>query len=231
MPGAAKPRRRSLEGRDQYRIIPSRYPPVAVFETLVSADELDILYALEALTNDRLQAQAGDLYLLPKDEWVSGPGATVVMAAFTHIGRPSRFSDGSYGVYYAALDEATAIAETVFHSERRLRDTREPPIELEMRCYRGRVSAPLDDIRGERFAALRQPELETWADCQRFAAARRADGANGLLYSSARRAGGQCIAAFRPKAVSLPQSIRHLRYRWNGERISHVLGVEELSVD
>src|SRR5690606_31405237 len=121
------PRRRNIAGTTQYRIVPSIFPPVALFETLVAAEELEVLYAIESLTNDRLNAQAGNLYLVPKEEWVTGPGASVVMAAFTHIGRASRFSAGAYGVYYAGRDLDTAIAETVFHSERRLRDTDEEP--------------------------------------------------------------------------------------------------------
>ncbi len=37
----------------------------------------------------------------------------MVMAPFTHLNpKGSRFSDGSYGVYYAAKRLSTAIAET-----------------------------------------------------------------------------------------------------------------------
>ena len=217
-----------LGGAAQFRIVPSRFPPVALFERLVSPDELETLYAIESLTNDRVQAEAGQLYLLPRDEWVTGPGASVVMAAFTHLGRPSRFSDGSYGVYYAALDEETAIVETVFHAERRLRDTEEPPIELDMRTYVGRIERPLDDVRGKAYKHLRNPDLATWPVCQRFGSKRRSAGCSGLLYRSARRADGECIAAFRPRAVSRPAQGRHLRYCWNGTRIDRVLGVSEI---
>jgi hypothetical protein len=225
---ADAPRRRNLTGTSQYRIIPSRFPPVALFESLVSSDELEVLFAIESLTNDRLQAEAGNLYLLPKEEWTTGRGASVVMAAFTHIGRASRFSAGEYGVYYAALDIDTAVAETVFHTERRLRDTDEEAIELDMRCYEGTVAAPLEDVRGPRFAHLRNPDLGTWPVCQAFGAARREAGAFGLLYRSVRFNGGECIAAFRPHAVSLPIQRQHFRYCWNGERIDRVLTVSRI---
>ncbi|MDX1515633.1 MAG: RES family NAD+ phosphorylase [Woeseiaceae bacterium] len=228
MPGAAKLRRRNLAGSRQYRIIPSRFPPIALFERLVDADELEIAYAIESLTNDRVQAGAGDLYLVDKEDWVTGPGASIVMAAFTHVGRESRFSDGSYGVYYAGLDEATAIAETVFHTERRMRETAEPPIELEMRCYIGTVQLPLDDIRGKAYEHLRDPDLATWPVCQAFGAERRAAESNGLLYVSARRKGGRSIAAFTPRAVSRPRQGRHLKYCWNGERVVRVLDVRRI---
>lgn len=225
---ADAPRRRNLAGTAQYRIIPSVFPPVSLFETLVSADELEVLYAIESMTNDRLQAEAGNLFLLPKEEWVTGPGASVVMAAFTHIGRASRFSAGGYGVYYAGRDVDTAITETVFHSARRLRDTEEEPIELDMRCYTGTVETALEDVRGRRFIHLQDPDLASWPVCQSFGSRRRDAGAFGLLYKSVRHEGGQCIAAFRPRAVSLPVQAQHFRYRWNGERIDRVMTVSHI---
>ncbi|MEN7342031.1 MAG: RES family NAD+ phosphorylase [Pseudomonadota bacterium] len=228
MPGEDKPRRRNLKGDKQFRIIPTRFPPVDIFESLVSADELEILFAIESMTNDRLQAQAGNLSNVPRTQWVTGPGATVVMAAFTHIGNASRFSNGDYGVYYAALDEDTAIAETVFHQQRRLAATREAPIEIDMRVYVGRCDASFEDIRGERWRHLQDPDLGRWPIAQAFGAERRAAGASGLLYKSARRQRGQCIAAFLPKAVSLPRQGRHLRYSWDGEKIAHVFSVGNL---
>lgn len=222
---AETPRRRHLRNARQFRIIPTRFPPIRLFETLVSPEDLEIAYAIESLTNDRVQAEAGDLYLVPKAEWVTGSGASIVMAAFTHIGRANRFSDGRYGIYYAGLDEDTAIAETVFHTERRLRDTDEAPIELDMRSYVGSIEQPLEDIRGSRYAQFRDPDLTTWPKCQRFGKARREAGASGLLYRSARRQGGECVAAFRPRAVSIPMPGARFRYCWNGSRIDRVLTV------
>jgi hypothetical protein len=225
---AEAPRRRHLRRTQQFRIIPTRFPPIQLFETLVSPDELEIAYAIESLTNDRIQAEAGDLYLLPKTEWVTGSGASIVMAAFTHIGRASRFTDGRCGIYYAGLDEDTAIAETVFHTERRLRDTDEAPIELDMRSYVGSIEQSLEDIRGARYARFRDPDVATWPRCQRFGAARREAGAWGLLYRSARHHRGECTAAFRPRAVSIPVPGARLRYCWNGSRVDRVLTVGEI---
>jgi hypothetical protein len=221
-------RRRNLAGRRQYRIIPSRIPPIRLFETLVSPDELEIAYAIEGLTNDRLRASAGELHRVPKEDWITGPNASVVMAAFTHAGRPSRFTDGSFGVYYAALEEDTAVAETVFHAERFMKETAEPPLELERRCYVGTVLEPFDDLRGQRFADLRDPDIGSYPRSQAFAAERRAAGAWGLDYPSVRHRGGECIAAFRTRAVSLPVQGKHFRYHWNGERIDRVLTVSEV---
>ena len=86
-----------------FRLIPSRYPTVGLYDAIADPADLDVVFAIEALTNPRIRDEIGQLQLVPPDERVSGPGATPVMAAFTHLNPDgSRFSDGSYGVYYAA---------------------------------------------------------------------------------------------------------------------------------
>src|SRR6185437_15710768 len=95
--------------------------------------------------------QAGDLSLVLRDQRVVGPGAGYIMAAFTHVSPDgSRFSDGTYGVFYAAQREATAIAETRYHRERFMRATHEPRCELDMRVLSVTVTAPMHDLRGLR---------------------------------------------------------------------------------
>jgi hypothetical protein len=68
--------------------------------------------ALEQLTNPRVRDEVGDIALVPPEERVSGPGASYVMAAFTHVNpKGSRFSDGSFGVYYVAAALETARSQ------------------------------------------------------------------------------------------------------------------------
>ena len=86
-----------------YRLIPSRYPTVALYDAIADPADLEVVFAIEALTNARIRDELGDLQLVAPEERVSGAGSTPVMAAFTHLNPDgSRFSDGSYGVYYAA---------------------------------------------------------------------------------------------------------------------------------
>ena len=66
----------SLDWEQQYRIIPSKYPPISLFENCVDPDLLDELYAVEALTNDRLREEAGELNLVRPEDRVTGPGST-----------------------------------------------------------------------------------------------------------------------------------------------------------
>ena len=72
----------------------------AVWETLIE---------LEQLTNPRVRNETGNINLVPPERRVSGNNASYVMAPFTHVNpRGSRFSDGTYGVYYAAERLETA---------------------------------------------------------------------------------------------------------------------------
>ena len=208
----------------QYRIIATHYPPIDFFERHVPPELLDALWALEAQTNPRLQEEAGELHRVAPADRVAGPGASVVMAAFTHVGWPSRFSDGSYGVYYAGRSLETAIRETVHHRERIARDAHLSATEFSMRAWIGAVRKPLHDIRGEAWNALHDaaPDPADHPLAQAFGRRLRSEGTWGIWYRSVRHAGGECLAIFRPPAVSLPVQGPHLVYVWNGERITHV---------
>jgi len=88
---APEPRTVRLRWPKIYRIVPTKFPPINFFERIVAPEQMEAAWYLESLTNDRLRDETGDITLVPKTERVSGPGASVVMAAFTHIGLPSRF--------------------------------------------------------------------------------------------------------------------------------------------
>ena len=119
------------------------------------------LAEIESLTNPRLRDEIGEIRLVPVEERVSGPGASWVMASFTHLNpKGSRFSDGSYGVYYAARELETAIAETTFHLGRFYAATADPPHAEDMRVLSGRVDTRFHDLRGgdPRWRACLDPE-------------------------------------------------------------------------
>ncbi len=211
-----------------HRLVPSHFPPIDLFENVANPEDLEIVWALESLTNDRLREEAGDLALIPVEERISGPGSSPVMAAFTHIFVASRFTDGrEYGVYYGAKELETALAETIYHREQFLLATDEPDTELTMRCYINKVALALHDVRGEEFAHL---YADDYAAPQQFAKALREAGSNGLLYKSVRDAGGECVAAFKPRAVTIPLQGAHYKYIWSGrkQRIEHVLEVSQI---
>jgi hypothetical protein len=207
--------------RPAFRIVPSRFPTIDIFERFDDPADWDALIELEILTNPRVREEVGALELVPRDERVGGPGSTAIMAAFTHLNpEGTRFSNGTYGVFYAARDRATAIDETVYHRERFLRNTAMRPLDLDMRVYAVDVDGTFHDLRALDDPALYDPLA--YGAAQAFAGRLREEGSNGIVYRSVRRAGGECIAAFRPKLLSRCRTDRHLTYRWDGTRISVV---------
>ncbi|HEX5353602.1 MAG TPA: RES family NAD+ phosphorylase [Rhodanobacteraceae bacterium] len=222
MPQADPPLRR-IRWQRAYRIVPSRFPPVGVFDAIADPGDLDALYRIEALTNPRLREEWGELSNVPKEHRVSGPGTTPLMAAFTHVNpEGSRFSDGSYGVLYLAHEFDTAVEETVYHREQFLEATNEPPIDLTMRCYVSGVHGTLRDIRGG-WKAEHDPD--SYAASRKLGAKLRRQGSNGVVFDSVRRAGGECAALFHPDPASPCVQGQHLIYRWDGSKIAQVLEV------
>ena len=211
-----------LDWEYQYRIIPSEYPPINFFETLVDSELMEELFYIESLTNDRLRDQVGDIALVATEDRISGPGSSPVMAAFTHtsVNCPSRFSDGSYGVYYAAQTLQTAVVETKFHRARFLAYTNEAAGEIDMRVYIGEIVKPLHDVRAGHYDNLHNPN--DWKPGQQFGKNLKTINSWGLVYRSVRNPGAHCIAALRPTTVSIPRQGPHLSYVWDGKTICKV---------
>ncbi|WP_232001677.1 RES family NAD+ phosphorylase [Legionella spiritensis] len=205
-----------------HRLIPSKFPPVTLFDWADSAEELEQIALLEGLTNERILAEFGKINLIDKEDWNGGPGSTPIMAAFTHIGFESRFSDGSFGVYYAASSLETAIKETSFHRERFYRASNEKPCSISMREYAASIKKPLIDITGKKYKELFNPDPSFYSKSQEFGKKIFEKKEWGLLYPSVRNLNGLCVAVLRPPALTIPIQGCHLRYIWDGEKISDV---------
>ena len=208
-----------------WRLVPSRFPPTSLFDRVADPEDLEIVFAIEALTNDRLRDEIGDINLVRPDERISGPGTTPVMAAFTHLNpEGSRFTDGSYGVYYAANDISTAIAETRFHRARFLAATNQPPVEIDMRSYATDLNADLHDIRKKQseIPVIYSPDINQYANAQVMARDLRNSDSNGIAYDSVRFKGGECVAIFKPCVLSPARQGAHYCYVWDGKKITDV---------
>jgi len=202
--------------RQAWRVIPSKYPPIHLFEDLTTDPaDWELLAELESAVNPRVRQELGRIDLVPPAHRVP---STAVMAPFVHLNPlGSRFSDGRYGVYYAAEHLETAIRETVFHLERRLRAGRAAPDDLDQRVYVGAIAGAFVDLTGDPESPLMDPS--NYRESQRFGAQVRAAGHDGILFESVRHAGHRAPAVFVPPRVSPPVQERHLRYDWDGTRI------------
>jgi hypothetical protein len=172
------------------------------------------------MTNERLRDEVGQVQRVPPEDRIFGPGSGPIMAAFTHVNPlGSRFADGAWGVFYAAQDRATAIAETSHHHGRFLAATRQPAMHLPMRLYHVAIDARLHDLR-EGFDAEHAPG--DYAASRALGARLRAAGSQGVAYRSVRHAGGRCVGLFRPRGASGCRHAAVLLYAWDGAGFSDV---------
>ncbi|HTE13901.1 MAG TPA: RES family NAD+ phosphorylase [Burkholderiales bacterium] len=205
-----------------YRLVPSRFPPVGIYDRVADPADLEAVFAVENLTNPRLRQETGDISLVPPEDRITGPGTTPIMAAFTHLDpEGNRFSDGNYGIYYAAKSLDTAIEETRYSRARFLSRTNEEPIEVDMRTYQTDVKGELHDIRGRTdLADVYDPD--NYAAGQAFGRALKAINSNGIVYDSVRHKRGSCIGVFRPRILSNCIQGPHFCYVWDGTQIKTI---------
>ncbi|WP_411565063.1 RES family NAD+ phosphorylase [Rubrivivax sp. A210] len=224
---AIAPAVRRVRWQHACRIVPTRYPAVTLFDRVADAADFEALYALEAMTNERARNEVGQIERVPREERLYGPGSGPIMAAFTHVNvLGSRFSAGGWGVFYAARERATAVAETRHHHGRFLAATRQGPMHLPMRLYAVAIDARLHDVRplglapGSPGAALY--EADDYSAAQALGARLHAAGSGGVAYRSVRQARGQCVGLFRPRGASACLHAAYLLYAWDGERFTDV---------
>lgn len=210
---------------ETHRLVMSRYPPIDLFDDIADPRDWEALALAQSRTNPRIDEEIGDLSQVPVERRLSGEGASWVMAAFTHVSpdRPTRFTDGTYGVYCAADALETAFYEHTFHIGRVYSDAGMSSGWLgQARQLIGSIDAELSDVRGHGFEKIMDPDLSSYAEAQVFAIAEKAGDSNGIVYPSQRLREGTCIAAFFPDVVSRARQADHFRYHWNGERIDFV---------
>ena len=208
------------------RIVPTRHPAVSLFDRVADAQDFEALYALEAMTNERVREELGEVERVPPGERVYGPGSGPIMAAFTHVNvLGSRFSGGAYGVFYAARERATAMAETRHHHGRFLAATGQGPMHLPMRLYRVAIDARLHDLRpvgGLGSAEAAVYDADDYGAAQALGARLQRAGSAGVVYRSVRQEHGQCVGLFKPRGASGCLHAAYLLYAWDGRRFTDV---------
>lgn len=219
---------RAVAWKPCWRIISARYAEEKIFDRVTVPEDRKDVEQIEQLTNNRLRQERGEINIVPPAECVSGPGSAYIMAAFTYLNpKGSRFSDGSFGVYYTARTLETAITETIFHQENFMRSTKEGSIRLEMAALTANLSGELHDIRGMVKQFPKVYSRTGYSAGQELGIKLRKSGSNGITYDSVRRQDGECAAIFRPQNLSHCRQDRHLIYEWDGKRISKVFELHE----
>lgn len=209
--------------KPSWRILPSRFPPISSFERVTEPADLEAVLELEAVMNPSVASV----------DQVSGDiGSGVIMSPFAHPNpNGSRFSNGTYGVYYATQELPTAIAETRYHRARFMCATQQPPMELDMRVYQVDLEGELHDLRNQLAAQPLIFHPHNYAAAQSLAISLHSRGSNGIAYDSARMAAGECAAVFRPSLLSNVRHVRNLCYVWDGAQIAKIYEKLEIEQD
>lgn len=210
--------------RTTHRIIRSRFPPIDLFEDIADPADWDAILSAEAKTNPRVAESVGMLDLVPEDRRIAGAGASWAMAPFVHTStdRPSRFTDGSYGVYYAGDCVEVALFETIHHHGNFMAATSEDSGWVsDFRELVGSLDADLHDLTQ---TPLTDPiyDKDDYAAPQNLAAELRGQDSNGVVYTSVRYPEGHAVALFWPDIAGIPTQGRHYSYYWDGEAVTQV---------
>jgi hypothetical protein len=217
----------AIDWRGAVRIIRSIYPPIDLFEDIADPADWPLLLSAEQKTNPRVMETIGNLDLVPPGRRVGGPGASWLMAPFTHVSsdRPSRFSNGMFGVLYVGNRFEVALFETIHHHGRFMRMTKEPAgWTSQFREIVMSIAGRLHDLRGRKPDELNRDRAKVldpndYRAGQALGSALRAAGSDGIVYPSVRCEGGECAGLFYPDLATNPVQGRHLEYHWDGERV------------
>ena len=210
---------------DTHRLVPSRYRPRGESVLTLVADSdahLADLFDLDNATNDRLLAEHDLLPGIGVHELVFGvPNYRVVNAAFTHA-HPSgsRWNGPDRGAWYAAAEVETSQAEVAFHGTVALAEVGRFEDSVTYDDYLSDVTGFLHDVRGPdgRGAPAFAPCLDpgSYVASQLLAERLLAAGSLGVVFPSVRRAGGTCVACFRPALVAGVRRGTTYRFTWSG---------------
>ncbi len=220
-----------IRRNDTHRLIPSRYSDASGESVLarIAADgrHLADIFDLDHATNDRLLAENELSPGIGVHELVFGlPYYRIVNASFAHphpLG--SRFNGPERGAWYCAFEARTAQAEVAFHKTVQLAEIGRYEDEVTFDDYLADFSAAFHDLReAPAFTDCLDPE--SYLASQALAEQLLARGSLGVVYPSVRRAGGTCVACFRPALVMNVRPGKIYRFRWTGQPTPHIESAE-----
>lgn len=201
----------------------------AASATLVDEADRGELEALLRSTSVIESHRSGERRLVePGDDYV-GEHRDYVLAPFAYRSA-SRFSDGTFGVLYAAESRDTALYEVLTRLARTYRDGNAPALETRKQHLTLRVVAPdLVDICRERVrdidGAIYDPN--GYGASQTFGATIR-EAHPGLTYDSVRHKHGVCVGAFIPRIISDVRLQAPISVVWDGRRFTEIKAIRPL---
>lgn len=203
-----------------YRLIPSRFPPVSLYERVAREEVWPVVASVEDLTNPRAQARQ----LLTRVAQVHDASPKLQNwnhAPFTYLNPEGTWLlSPLFGAMELCDCLQTALAMSVRKRELFLSRTEEPPLYLDMRVLGTRVTGRFADLR-----ALDQTVTQTarWQIGEELLNA----GANGALFKCPVRPAGTCVAIFNGDVLERSVQAEHFRFVWDGRRVKSVYSFDK----
>lgn len=193
-----------------YRLIPSRFPPVSIYEGLVANDLIDSLVEIENLTNPRLKA-------IQRLTEAANGAAPHRLQNWNHA--PFAYANPEGSMFFGAdrpclelaADKQTALAVSVARRQRFLARTEEPAVGLDMRMLSTPVTGVFLDLRplGARLSQADRRSLGETIPHD----------IHGVLYTPPERVSGHCVAVLSGSVLGRTVQANHYRFLWNGARM------------
>ena len=226
------PKRKRIK-QDAYRLINSKYPPIDLFDDVADPEEFDAVFAIQSLTNPRIQTEIGNMALISIEEIPFGiTGCSYATSPFTHVNPDgSRFSDGSFGLLSLADTIETAIAETRFHQERFFKNVEGLHYDtVMMRGLKFNFTGNLVYFCNPELIDIYNPDPNQYHAARSFGTQGYKSKAEGFEYLSVRQKDAICWALFSPKDVHSAIQSKHYEFVFDGEKISDVREVSSLGM-
>jgi hypothetical protein len=198
-----------------HRIIPSRFPPVPLYERLGSPEIQSAAEAFEALTNPRLRA----LDRLAQESAAAPQGSAAQnwnMAPFEYPNpEGTTFLNPAYKVLELVEGLTPALVVAVQRREDFLGGSREAAIDVEMRALVHKMKGRFADLTGIPFEA---DQAKRW----KLGAELYDSDVQGIVFHRPDLPGVRAVTVFDQNALGRAVQADHFRFVWNGEGIQRI---------
>ena len=201
-------------------LIPSRFPPVALY-TRISSGRHEEVAEIAELYNPRLREKHRAIGATSDAQYARSPRLqNWNHAPFTYSNpEGSWFFDQFTKCLELSADKQTALAVSVAKRELFLSRTDEPPIGVDMRMVSRPVEGDFLDARGiqsnmsfENRRAFGRSILER----------RSKDSFDGVLFNGPERPTGSKLAILKGDVLGQAVQCEHFRYNWDGTKITNL---------
>lgn len=204
-----------LRGELYHNLIPSRFPPVHVFERIAGGRD-DFFAQIESITNPRLREKERLTHGLHESERSDPRFVNWNHAPFAYPNpEGSRFFGSDHKVLELAADLQTALAISVVRRANFLSRTSEPATAIEMRQLKRPVEGRFLDLSGTDYPVSHEARLSLG----RHVVEAQLDG---LVFRPPERPTASAIVV-RPSArLGNPVQCDHFKFVWNGRKFTIV---------